>query len=582
MPALLPAGFGHIAYLGVLLVVGGLYLRSVRRRHGSLDEAFSGCLAQAALVILVIPWLVWITYRTADGGMSGMWISLAMAAASAVLMTFGARRLYAFRIRALMRERADPDRSRPERAPEPTGVEAPVDPVTPTTLGWRIFDERAVNLVDTEAERGFRDIVFNRPGRVFFRGVVIALLVNLIMIGIQPFGEAMDLFSTHLAAGEALPIVCMRTLASGVFVMAFLSSGSFIVALIVITVLYRRSHGIGLIAALVAGGLTNLFAVLMLGATDARGEAVLEPGQVILPALCFLGILMIASVAALVRHTVARRRLGTFAPPRLLVLRVFGKHRQTQSFFRHFGRRWQFVGPAITIMDPTYAAFEFGRALFTLLGVALLPVLAMLAIVAFDPVAAAQIVSGMLLMCGFPIYVLLFVAYLACKLVTLPGQFSRDAEGMRRRIRAAGRIGLGLPRRYRQARLCCHDDLWRGALDDLLAWSDVVVMDLRGFSESNRGCAYEIGCLLGRVPLDRIVFIVDRSTDASALRALIEDRWRHVTPDSPNLAAVEPAVTVYVCRDGASTRGDVWPLVALLADVTIAALARPAVGSDPT
>jgi hypothetical protein len=54
-------------------------------------------------------------------------------------------------------------------------------------------------------------------------------------------------------------------------------------------------------------------------------------------------------------------------------------------------------------------------------------------------------------------------------------------------------------------------------LSSLVDQSDAVLMDLRGFSQRNAGCVFEIGELFRLVPLDRVLFIVDRETDAAFL-----------------------------------------------------------------
>src|SRR5215475_13837278 len=47
-------------------------------------------------------------------------------------------------------------------------------------------------------------------------------------------------------------------------------------------------------------------------------------------------------------------------------------------------------------------------------------------------------------------------------------------------------------RRYRTTKFFCREDTWRHTLTKLLEQSDVVLMDLRGFSGSNRGCLFEL------------------------------------------------------------------------------------------
>jgi hypothetical protein len=71
--------------------------------------------------------------------------------------------------------------------------------------------------------------------------------------------------------------------------------------------------------------------------------------------------------------------------------------------------------------------------------------------------------------------------------------------------------------RYRVNDFFCYDDTWRTVLSSLVDQSDAVLMDLRGFSRRNAGCVFEIGELFRLVPLHRVIFIVDRETDAAFL-----------------------------------------------------------------
>lgn len=82
-------------------------------------------------------------------------------------------------------------------------------------------------------------------------------------------------------------------------------------------------------------------------------------------------------------------------------------------------------------------------------------------------------------------------------------EFARDPDG-----------------RHRVNEVYCHDQTWQLALDALVARADVVLMDLRGFQQRNRGCRYELGVLARAPRLARVAVLVDVATDlADAKRA---------------------------------------------------------------
>jgi hypothetical protein len=70
-------------------------------------------------------------------------------------------------------------------------------------------------------------------------------------------------------------------------------------------------------------------------------------------------------------------------------------------------------------------------------------------------------------------------------------------------------------------------------------------MDLRNLSSGNAGCAFEIRELLDTVPAERLVFVVDRTTDQAFLEQTWRDACKHLHADSPNRAIAPPALQPY-------------------------------------
>jgi hypothetical protein len=91
----------------------------------------------------------------------------------------------------------------------------------------------------------------------------------------------------------------------------------------------------------------------------------------------------------------------------------------------------------------------------------------------------------------------------------------------------------------------CSDASWKEALQSLLDAADVVVMDLSSLSEKNRGIAYELGKVLDRIALRRIVLLVDDSTDLELLKEILAHEWEDMAPDSPNRGVAERTLRLY-------------------------------------
>jgi hypothetical protein len=88
--------------------------------------------------------------------------------------------------------------------------------------------------------------------------------------------------------------------------------------------------------------------------------------------------------------------------------------------------------------------------------------------------------------------------------------------------------------RYRRDAFQCTDAIWQIAIRALLDRAGVVVMDLSSLSPRNAGCAYELGLLLDRTPLSRVVLLVNDSTDLDCLRGLLDEAETRMALGSPN------------------------------------------------
>ena len=88
--------------------------------------------------------------------------------------------------------------------------------------------------------------------------------------------------------------------------------------------------------------------------------------------------------------------------------------------------------------------------------------------------------------------------------------------------------------RFRVNDFYCHEDTWRMTLEQLVGESDVVLMDLRGFSRQNAGCVFEVHELVNSAPLGRVVVTIDDTTDFPFLKKTLNEAWAGMRSDSPN------------------------------------------------
>lgn len=180
--------------------------------------------------------------------------------------------------------------------------------------------------------------------------------------------------------------------------------------------------------------------------------------------------------------------------PALLVLRVFALGKRSEILFDTVTKHWRHVGNVRLIAGTD------------------------LALTTVAPHQFLAFVSGKLNQ--------LFIRSEAAIDASLAGLDSRrDADG-----------------RFRINDFFCHADTWQGVLTRLIKSTDVVLMDLRSLTENNAGCVFEIKELLNAMPLERLVFVVDHTTDKDFLKQTLQEASRELRSDSPNVGLPSSAL----------------------------------------
>jgi hypothetical protein len=187
-----------------------------------------------------------------------------------------------------------------------------------------------------------------------------------------------------------------------------------------------------------------------------------------------------------------RRAPAPARPARLLLLRVFALGPRSERLFDAIRKLWLRRGPIAMIAGPDLATS------------------------AVEPDEFLAFVSG-----------------------RLARAFVADAADLDRRAIAMD-LAPDPDGRFRVAEFFCHADTWQPTMLRLVRESDAVLMDLRSFSAQNRGCLYEIGRLLDAIDLERVVFVIDRTTDRAFLESSLHSLWAELAADSPNRRAAAP------------------------------------------
>ena len=116
--------------------------------------------------------------------------------------------------------------------------------------------------------------------------------------------------------------------------------------------------------------------------------------------------------------------------------------------------------------------------------------------------------------------------------------------------------------RYRLNEFFCRSDTWQITMRRLVDKSDAVLMDLRSFSKSNQGCIYELRQLFNSIALNRVILVIDDSTDRTFLGMSVGDIWQNLELSSPNIALSKPTVRCFSVDK--QSPGDVKKLLHIL------------------
>jgi hypothetical protein len=222
---------------------------------------------------------------------------------------------------------------------------------------------------------------------------------------------------------------------------------------------------------------------LLFGIVNSTSLVIEGPRWIVSGLVAFI---IFKSVAASGFRMLRGGRNRESAGPRLLLLRVFALGRRSEALYDAIGKSWRTVGSVQMIAGPD------------------------LATTTVEPHEFLDFLTG-----------------------KLARRFIDSAATLDLRV---SQMDLRADRdgQFRVSEFFCHDDTWKLTLARLADDSDAVLMDLRGFSQANDGCVFEIHEILNVLPLGRVVFIVDDTTDQPFMRRTMQRAWRRLKDRSPN------------------------------------------------
>jgi hypothetical protein len=226
-----------------------------------------------------------------------------------------------------------------------------------------------------------------------------------------------------------------------------------------------------------------------------------------------------------VGFSLVRRDTAPENSPKLLLLRVFSLGKRSERLFDALAKHWRHVGSIRLIAGPD------------------------LATTTIEPHEFLDFLTGKL----------------ARRFIADPETLDLRASEMDLQPDWDGR--------YRVNDFFCHEDTWQMVLSRLVDESDAVLMDLRGFSPQNRGVVHEIDELINVVPSERVLFVIDETTDEQFLHRTIQESWDRMSASSPNQSSTPEQLHLF--RFTGLHRGELRHLLAALSNAASPQSVRP-------
>ncbi|MBZ5654319.1 MAG: hypothetical protein LAO56_03465 [Acidobacteriia bacterium] len=191
-------------------------------------------------------------------------------------------------------------------------------------------------------------------------------------------------------------------------------------------------------------------------------------------------------IARSIGFRILRRRSPPCEGVKLLLLRVFGSRRRSEKLFDVLTARWRYYGSVQMIAGTDLATSQL------------------------EPHEFLDFLRG-----------------------RLTRYFIANQDQLESRVEQIDLLP-DFDRRFRVTEFFCFDDTWRLALRRLTHRCDRVLMDLRGFTSQHAGCIFELQTLISDVPPDRVLLLVDSTTDLPYLRQVLAGACLHIVSGSAN------------------------------------------------
>ncbi len=255
------------------------------------------------------------------------------------------------------------------------------------------------------------------------------------------------------------------------------------------------------------------------------------------------GLLLLAAVGfhlIVIRKT--RRERHQRPNLKLLILRVFLIDKTSLFTFARLAKYWRHFGNYFTITDPSFLKVYWTQKIRN----NVVPYLVLMLIIYIEIESSLGVKQSFLVFVIF----LMVIALITLMIIeftkrAMASSFIKSPDDLKTSLQQLNTRPLRADNTFKEKPMACYDNTWKFTVEKLVTSSQVILMDLRGFSEENKGCEYEVNLLLNSVKLERILFIGYASA-IDLIEKVIKSQFEALTETSPNIHSDQPEALLYV------------------------------------
>ena len=226
---------------------------------------------------------------------------------------------------------------------------------------------------------------------------------------------------------------------------------------------------------------------------------------------------------------------------KLLILRVFLISKTSMFTFSSLAKFWKHFGSYFTVADPSFYRVYWKRKFNHKF-----PVIIVFIFLIYTQLENSSADSGT----GSPFAPFVFLMIIAAIIFIIYSRrrmkldFVSNKEELNKELEKLIKQPVKLDNTFKEKPMSCHDNTWKITVEKLVTAANVVLMDLRGFSEKNKGCEYEVNLLLNSVKLENILFLGYTSA-IPLIKKVIQEKFKTLDKGSPNLEIPNPNAMIY-------------------------------------